>query len=209
MTEEVAAGGVQRSAWATALMPIVLHELNNATQFLGMLHTLAAQDTGGALLERSAGDLSDTAGSVEDLGLLLAILSTAAGTDLLLERRSPRGVLVVQSAMRKLIRRGGGDLLVTGVEELLGATALAEGWELPWAMGASLWIASEELGSGEDLILTQDARGWGASVGGGARMQAHVEAVGEVLAEVTGHTAGTEWSFSVPAGWLAPMGSLS
>jgi hypothetical protein len=192
----------ERSAWATALIPVVLHELNNATQFLGMLHSAASEDPEGGMLERCAPDLGDTAASVEDLGLLLAILSTAAGTDLLLQRRSERGVLVVARATTKWIRKTGRDLRVRGLEDPLVRHARGQGWELPWAFGASCWIAAMELTEGQPLELYCDATGWGSDAGGCERMRAHVLAVGESLSEVQGETSGTAWKFTVPEGWL-------
>ena len=183
-------------------MPIVLHELNNITQFLGMLHQVASQDGGAELLERSASDLGEAALKVEDLGLLMAILSTAAGSDLLMERRSERGLLVVSAITLKLIRKSGRDLHVDG----LGGAALTsgggQGWELPWAVGASFCLAASELPAGDTLRVDMDACGWRSTMGGSKRMAAHVRAVGEVLPEARGAVDGEEWKFTVPEGWL-------
>jgi len=193
----------ERAAWASALMPIVLHELNNVTQYLSMLHSVTSQDPESGALESSAADLAQTASSVEDLGLLMAILSTATGTDLMLARRSERGAAVVAHATTRMIRKLGRDVSIEGIEEPVVRDPQGQGWELPWALGASWWIAAAELERGETLGVSLDSSGWSAAVGGSDRMRAHVNAVGEVLPQVQGEVTGATWRFAVPEGWLA------
>jgi hypothetical protein len=184
-------------------MPIVLHELNNATQFLAMLHNVISQDPESEVLEKSAPDLSLTAGGVDDLGLMMAILSTASGTDLLMERRSERGVAVVASATIKLIRKSGRDVHLEGISEPLAVAPEGQGWELPWAMSASWWIAASELTDDESLTIKIDESGWSSTTGGSERMRAHADAVGECLPGLQGEVTGAAWRFSLPARWLA------
>ena len=184
-------------------MPMVLHELNNATQYLGMLHSVHAQDPTSGILERSASSLGDTASSVEDLGLLMAILSTAAGTDLLLERRSCRGSAIALTMTIRALRKRGVDVTLPERFALTGLTDAAVGWELPWAIGGSLWAAMDQLDEGECLSLDFDDRGWGSSSGGGEAMAAHLGLVLEALPGVTGRVSGETWAFQLPEGWVS------
>lgn len=188
---------------------MVLHELNNATQYLGMLHSVHSQDPGSGILERSAQDLGVTAASVEDLGLLMAIVSTAAGTDLLMERRSPRGLSLALDMTIKAARKRGCDILLPEGLEISCALDAAQGWELPWALGASLWVASEAVADGGSLAVSFEGHGWGAEQGGGVAMRSHAELVSAVLPDVIADVSGEAWSFQVPNGWLSTSGAGS
>jgi len=201
--ETTSPGHALRSSWAAALMPIVLHELNNATQFLSMLHSVHTQDPESGLFQRSAEDLGSTASTVEDLGLLMAILSTATGTDLLMERRSARGLAVATQITTKLIRKSGRDLRWDEDAPLVAGEGAAQGWEFPWAMAGSLWVAASELEEGACLEPSIFADGWGAATGGCSSMQQHADAVSELLPDVRGEVSGEEWRFSAPPGWIA------
>ncbi len=183
-------------------MPMVLHELNNATQYLGMLHSVHTQDPSSGILERSAGDLGATASSVEDLGLLMAILSTTAGTDLLLERRSDRGCAIALSMTIRALRKKGVDVTLPDRLEVTGLADAAQGWELPWAVCGSLWAALDQVSDGATLRLNFDDRGWGADIGGGESMRAHLELVMSVMPEVTGQVSGEAWSLRIPEAWI-------
>ena len=185
-----------------ALIPIALHELNNATQFIGMLHSVVAEGPQDGVLERSASDLGQTAESVEDLGLLMAILSATAGSDLLLERKSARGVSIVLAAVKKLIRKGGRDLEVNIPLESVRSLGEGRGWELPWAIGASAWLASRELPMGETLQLNFEASSWGSGQGVSGALQEHISEVERVMPGASGGTEGAAWSLTAPPGWL-------
>jgi hypothetical protein len=186
---------------------MVLHELNNATQYLGMLHSVHSQDPASGILERSAADLGSTASSVEDLGLLMAILSTAAGTDLLMERRSGRGLSLALEMTIKAARKRGRDVILPERLEVLGEMNPAQGWELPWALGASLWIASEAVPEGGSLTLSIEETSWGAGFGGGEAMRAHAELVSSALPEVIADVSDEAWSFQIPEGWVSTSGA--
>ena len=192
-----------RLSWASALMPIVIHELNNATQYLGMLHSVHAQDPSAGFLEKSTPDLVRTASSVEELGLMMAILSTAAGTDLLLDRRSDRSLSVAIDLTVKAVRKRGRDVALPENLSLIALSQTSQGWALPWAVGARHLPASEALPDGASLMVHFNESGWGARVGGGDGMRSHAALVTATLAEITSEVRGTEWSFSIPPGWIS------
>jgi len=183
-------------------MPMVLHELNNATQFLTMLHSVHKQDPSSGALDRSSGALSDTAASVDDLGLLMAILSTASGTDLLLERKSSQGLRVALAMTIRAVRKRGVEVTTREGRTLLADSEAARGWELPWALGASVWIAAKAATEGDCLRLELDDRGWGSDLGAGELMSAHGRAVEAALPGVSFEADRQGWRFSYPAGWV-------
>lgn len=192
-----------RLDWAAGLMPMLLHELNNATQFLGMLHSVHSQDPSAGLFERSAQGLSETGATVEDLGLLMAIVSTAAGTDLLLERRSPRGLDITMSMTVRALRKRGIDVQLLGAARLSPSRDEAMGWELPWAIAASAWAAAAPLESGETLELELDTRGWGAKTPATSELLGHAEAALELLSELSFQSSEEGWRFTLPEGWVS------
>jgi len=184
-------------------MPMVLHELNNATQYLGMLHSVHTQDPSSGVFERSAENLGETASAVEELGLLMAILSTAAGTDLLLERRSDRGLSIALTMTIRALRKRGVEVTLPPDFAVLGSADAAQGWELPWAVCGSVWAACHSLNEGESLALSFDDGGWGAAVHGGEALASHLALVSQLLPDVSGSVTGESWAFHVPAGWIA------
>ena len=192
-----------RLDWAAGLMPMLLHELNNATQFLGMLHSVHSQDPSAGLFERSAQGLSETGAAVEDLGLLMAIVSTAAGTDLLLERRSSRGLDLTLSMTVRALRKRGIDVQLLGAARLTPSRDEAMGWELPWAIAASAWAAAAPLESGETLELELDRRGWGAKTPATSELLGHAEAALELLSELSFQSSEEGWRFTLPEGWVS------
>ena len=192
-----------RLEWAAGLMPMLLHELNNATQFLGMLHSVHSQDPSAGLFERSAQGLRETGASVQDLGLVMAIVSTAAGTDLLLERRSPRGLEITLDMTVRALRKRGIDVHLLGAARLTSSRDEAMGWELPWAIAASAWAAAASLEAGSNLELELDVRGWGAKTPATSELLGHAEAALELLSELSFQSSEEGWRFTLPEGWVS------
>lgn len=146
------------SALARALLPVLLHELNNHTQYLAALGALQGPEP--SLPDRGAG-LARTADEVEELGWLLGLCAFGHGTDLLRDRSERDGLGPLVRFVRKALRRAGRDLERAdralpalsprvGAEgawragELLHACALARTEPLAWELDAD----------GDDLVLT-------------------------------------------------------
>lgn len=125
---------------AAALMPVVLHGLNNTTQLLASLNALLALDRSQALFERRAGDVAYAARVVDELGWVLAVLASASGADVLLERRRSAGLRPLLETVRDALRRDGSDLELPEVLPELEPD-VGRGWELPWAVASWLWTA--------------------------------------------------------------------
>ena len=90
-----------------ALLPVVLHKLNNATQLLTGLNALLALEGGEVTLEARGDDLAAVSRTVDELGWLVAVVASGSGADLLLERREPRGLEIVSRYVAKAARRAG------------------------------------------------------------------------------------------------------
>ena len=190
-------------------MPIALHDLNNATQFLSMLHSITSSDPDSEILESSAGNLARTGEGVEDLGLLMAIISTVAGSDLLLERRSSRGVEVVLNAVQKLVRKEGRDVIFADDSNLVSTLGDGMGWELPWALGAAVWIAANAAPAGHATTLSFDGESWHGQCDPCEELSKHSVSVMELSPEITLTVNGTSWSLRAPSIWIerAPTAS--
>ena len=184
-------------------MPIALHDLNNATQFLSMLHSVASSDPDSEILESSATNLARTGEGVEDLGLLMAILSTAAGSDLLLERRSERGVSIVLAAAQKLARKEGRDIHFLGGAELISTQGEGMGWELPWALGAAAWFATLSLASGEALTISYSDGAWRGNSGADDALKSHANSIAELVPLIDFSEGGGSWTLAPPTSWLS------
>src|SRR5687767_12134325 len=92
---------------ARALLPVLLHELNNHTQYLATLHSL---EVSGDPLPDGGEGLLRTAHDVEELGWLLGLCAGGAGTDLLRARSERTGLAPLVRFVRKALRREQRDL---------------------------------------------------------------------------------------------------
>ena len=169
-----------------------------------MLHSVASSDPESEILESSASNLARTGEGVEDLGLLMAILSTAAGSDLLLERRSKRGVIVVLAAVQKLIRKGGRDLIFVDGADQVATQSDGMSWELPWAVGSAVWLSAMGLEAGEALSLSFDSNAWSARCDDRDELKRHAASVAEIAPLIELTTEGGAWTLSPPPEWLQP-----
>ncbi len=193
---------------SAALFPVLLHKLANATQLLTSLNSLLALDGGAELALSRTEDLARTSSQVEDLGWMLAALASAAGADLVMERREPEALSIFARALREALRRRGRELAVEPDPLPRLAPRAAHGWELPWALGALLYSAGESLPAGAPLRLqwerdpSSERARFRASGGEAVRALAP-----EILSRVPGAEFRSEsdsWELTVPLSWLEP-----
>ncbi len=162
---------------ARALLPVLVHELNNQTQYLAALEHLVAD--GGALPGEGDG-LAATAAVVAELGWCLGLCAGGLGGDLLQARRECDGLAPLVRLLGRALRREGRELAphpgplpvltpaagpdaVWGVGEwILGcARALEPGELLRWQVrceGATLEV---DCAAPETAALRDLARAWG------------------------------------------------
>jgi len=119
------------------LLPVLLHELNNHTQYLSALGALEL--AGESLLGRGEG-LARTGREVEELGWLLGICAGGLGTDLLRDRSERRGLAPLVRLTRKAVRRAGRDL--EHADRSLPDLDPRLGWRGALEVGSVLFAAS-------------------------------------------------------------------
>ncbi len=218
---------------ASALLPVLIHRMNNATQMLSNLSSLArlgaAAPSGKDWLEERAEDLVQTSDSVDEIGYLLAVLASASGANLLLERRLPRGLSWMMSAVQDLLRRDGHAVASCSRPVPDQAPGVASGWELCWAVGALLLASAKREGQallGQALLgqplqcqplqcqplqwqWLQEDDSWvlvcattAASAVEGLRSQLAAR-----LPESSLDVRSEGWSWRVPACWLSSAGA--
>lgn len=190
----------------SGLLPVVIHQLNNATQLLANFQALLSLGGAEEILRQRSGDIADTARSVHELGYVLAVIASASGADLLLERREPRGLEWILETVRDGLRREGRDLARPRSPLPNQSAAVGEGWELPWAFGALLYCAGLAVAAGERLEWSLERSGerWSFSIEGleaerfGELPQSVVERLpGAVLAQ-----ASDRLRIEFPGEWL-------
>ena len=191
------------------LLPALIHRANNATQLMSNLSTLArcgAGPSGLSWLEERSGDLADAARQVDQVGYLLAVVASASGADLLLERRAPRGLAWMTEAVGEALVREGRHMAAPTrpVPDLVAE--VHEGWQLPWAVGALL--AAAGLSGGDDETLEwqwlEDESSWVLVCAcASPRAVAHLAGIlEERLPESSLDVCERGWSWRVPAAWM-------
>lgn len=132
-----------------ALLPVLIHKLGNTTQLLTGLNAMLHVEGGEELFESRVGDLGHASGQVHELGFALAVLGSAAGAELLLARRDPRGVAVLVELAGAALRRTGRRLAAVAVPRL--APDALDGWQVPWGVASAVLAAGETIDEGETL----------------------------------------------------------
>ncbi len=143
-----------------ALLPVLIHELNNATQLLTSLNALLAIPGGERFLTERAPDMTSVGEEVLDLGWLMAALATASGDDLLLARRHETGLDVMVHYVRKALRRDGRDAAEPESPLPRIANGTGSGWEAAWAVGVFLLSLGSEQAEPLAWTWSQTDNGW-------------------------------------------------
>jgi hypothetical protein len=133
---------------------VLLHELNNHTQYLATLHSLEA---GGDPLPDGGEGLLRTAREVEELGWLLGLCAGGAGADLLRERSERAGLAPLVRFVRKALRREQRDL--EDAARALPALPPRLGWRGAWTVGELLHACARTLPERTPLGWTLSAEG--------------------------------------------------
>src|SRR6185295_16118489 len=113
-------------------------------------------------LETRSGDLVAAGETVDEIGWLLALLASASGARLLLDRRERGGLVPLVACVRACLRREGRDLAAPA-RALPGlAPDVGAGWQLPWGIGLLLYLAGRTQVPRAALAWTIDesADGW-------------------------------------------------
>ena len=144
----------------SVLLPVLIHELNNATQLLTSLNTLLGVPGGEKFLSERAGDMASVGDEVVDLGWLLAALASAAGDDMLMTRRHEHGLEIAANYVRKALRRNGRDTrLPEGALPRISNESGA-GWEAAWAFGLFLFYTGGSQENATAWSWRRDGSAW-------------------------------------------------
>jgi hypothetical protein len=125
------------------MLPVLLHRIGNASQLLSNLEALLSVRP--AALEERSEDLAAAGEIVDDAGWLLALLGSACGARLLLDRREAHGLAPLVACVRACLRREGRDLDATKAPLPKLAPDVGSGWELPWYVASVLYLCGREL----------------------------------------------------------------
>jgi hypothetical protein len=186
------------------MLPVLLHRVANATQLLTGLDALLGIDPGA--LEARAGDLACAGERVDEAGWLLALLASAAGAHLLLDRRERAGLGPLVACVRECLRREQHDLAEPQGRLPDLWPGVAAGWQLPWAVGSILYVAGRSLPLRETLVWRVEVRSDGASLECYAATSPDLERFGAwvscelPLARVRSAPGAT--TLHLPRGWL-------
>lgn len=127
---------------ARALLPALLHRLNNVTQVLAGVNSLVKLTNSSAPLVQCRGDLEHASGALERLGWQVHALSRALGAPIGAERREEHALEWLVELVIESLRREGRDLVLAGaLPRLPAACGTAECWELASRLHAAVLAA--------------------------------------------------------------------
>ena len=194
---------------ARALLPVLLHRIANAAQLLSGLDALLP--LGPAVLEERSGDLASAGETVDDVGWLLALLASASGSRLLLERRNRGGLAPLLDGVRSCLRRDGRDLAPADAPLPDLSPDVADGWQLPWAIASLLFLEGRGLAPKAALPWSLRPAGdsWSVECDASPATDAG-PSLARLLEDLPGarfHRAGGKASLAIPRAWLRPAGT--
>jgi hypothetical protein len=172
----------QADPTARVLLPVLLHEVNNATQLLVGLRAILELPGGEAMFNSRADDLARTSAMMDDLGFALAVVATAGGANMLLARRDERSIQIMWELTCQALTRHGGPKIKTMGEPPLTAPAALDGWQLAWSVAALLIAASRDDGSTVDAWSWE----WSTNDDGGALLTGQLSSEHGFAAEAIG-----------------------
>jgi hypothetical protein len=180
------------------MLPVLLHRMGNASQLLSNLAALL--EVRASALEERSEDLGAAGGIVDETGWLLALLASASGANLLLERREAHGLAPLVDAVRACLRREGRDLASAAGALPRLSPSVASGWELPWYLGSVLYLCGRALPE-------KAALAWSIARGVGSWRLACARTTDErpslALPGVRDRVEGDLRVVELPVGWLA------
>lgn len=186
-------------------LPVLLHKLANQTQLITGFHAILKMDGGEALVEARSPDLAAAGQHVEQVGWLLAALSSGAGHNLMLARREPRGLIWMVDLVHETLRKSGVEAAGFG-QPLPHMTPRApEGWRLPWVLACMLFEAYQD--------GTRSHLAWSLEPSAGGEWTLRIPGMGDVqelLGQLASHLDEARWQvgadgmgeLSMPGPWV-------
>jgi hypothetical protein len=180
------------------MLPVLLHRIGNASQLLSNLDALL--EVRPAALDERSEDLAAAGEIVDDAGWLLALLASASGARLLLDRREAHGLAPLLACVRACLRREGRDLDEANAPLPTLAPDVAAGWEFPWYVASILYLSGRALEPRRSLAwaIQRTASAWRISCVHTTEARPDFE-----LAGIQDRVEGDRRVLEIPAGWLA------
>ncbi len=190
---------------AEALIPALVHRINNTTQLLVLLRLVLAEPDDGVLT--SAGpSLAHASREAEEQGWLLGLLARSLGTDLLLAREERDGLAATLKLLAEALQRQRKQL---ALPERVPMMTMADGGPRSAALcldlAALVWESCEALDGAFSLSLAREGERWAVRLSRADLTRAQAEFLACECAtrgaELFGDGAG--WRLELPLEWLA------
>ena len=151
---------------ARALLPSLLHELNNVTQVIAGVNSLVRLSGSAAPLVQCAGNLEHAGGALARLGWLVHALSRALGAPLGSDRREEHALeWLLQLVVESLRREGRALAPATALPRLPASCSLEQCWDVAGRLLAAAAAAPDAAAlawrvelAGERLVLHCEVR---------------------------------------------------
>ncbi|MDF1838272.1 MAG: hypothetical protein P1V35_10410 [Planctomycetota bacterium] len=190
-------------------LPVLLHKLANQTQLITGFHAILKMDGGEELVEARSPDLTAAGQHVEQVGWLLAALSSGAGHDLMLARREPRGLVWVVDLVQEVLHKSGVEAAGFGQPLPLLTAKSPEGWRLPWVIACMLFetyqgSAFQQIPWSMDRL---DSGEWALGLPVGPEMAGRLENLAQHLPGASWTRPRVAWGcLTLPADWAQATG---
>ncbi len=179
-------------------LPVLLHKLANQTQLITGFHAILQMEGGESLVEARSPDLVRAGQNVEQVGWLLAALSSGAGHNLMLARREPKGLAWTVELVHEVLQKQGVNAPGFGQPLPLLTSKAPEGWLLPWVIGCMLFEAYQA--GGQQAAWTLEAT---SETYWTLKLPIHSDSI----AKLASHLEEARWDrttlcLKIPASWL-------
>jgi len=189
---------------AAALLPALVHRINNTTQLLVVLRSMLC-DPRADVLAQAGPDLAHAARAAEEQGWLLGLLARSLGTDLLLAREERDGLGVTLRMVAETLRRERKELALPAS---LPTMTLAPGSPRTAALcldiAALVWESCAALEGNFALSASRERDAWCLRLtrADGARARAEFPALDCARHGACLHEDGAGWRLELPSAWL-------
>lgn len=199
---------------AAALLPTLLHRINNTTQTLVAVRALL---DGGDMPPRCSEDLAAASRAAHEEGWLLGVIAGGLGADLLLARHESDCLAPLMKLAREAVRRAGKELeydeaSVPRLRAPRGPDAPAA-WRVCWSIAKLIWLAGSRAEAGSRMNVRFDHADGACVLRGDRGADREWLAFAGASCTELGHGArcehdGSEWSFTLPRASTEPARDL-
>ena len=190
---------------AAALIPALVHRINNTTQLLVVLRSVLAEPDED-VLATAGPDLAHAAREAEEQGWLLGLLARSMGTDLLLAREERGGLGAMLRLLAEALRRERKQLaLPPSVPAMTLVAGCPRSAELCLDLAALVWESCATLDGAFTLVFERGPERWNLHLSRAdlARAQAEFATCECARRGAQLRAEGGGWCLELPSAWLA------